>query len=220
MSENTEKDEKLMEQVEADIQEDISAVVADAPVPAPVPVPDARRGGRRMGPRTPRPPREKEPSEFEEKVLTIDRVTRVVKGGRRLRFRALVVIGDKKGRVAYGLGKGNEVAAATAKATYQAKRKLKNVPIIKGTLPHDTWGKSRGTQVLLKSAKKGRGLIAGGSVRTVLELAGYVDVVAKTFGSNNKINTVRAALAALDGLLPARRTGAEQVSTPVAPVEE
>ncbi len=175
-----------------------------------------QQGGGRSHNRPPRP--ERTPSEFEEKMVSIDRVTRVVKGGRRMRFRALVVIGDKKGRVGYGLGKGNEVARASAKAINAAKKNLINVDIAGGTIPHDTWGKSRGSQVLLKAAKKGRGIIAGGGVRVVVELAGYSDIVAKSFGSSNKINNVNATFEALKSLRerPGKRITKEQ---PQAPTE-
>ncbi|MBI2448049.1 30S ribosomal protein S5 [Candidatus Microgenomates bacterium] len=197
----TSKDIKLEEEKEADIAADIEDVIVK-PQEAPVLKVEEKigRGGKRSHDGRSRAPREKEPSEFEEKMLAIDRVTRVVKGGRRMRFRALVVIGDKKGRVGFGLGKGNEVAGASAKAINRAKKRLLHVEIIDGTILHDTYGHSRGSDVLLKSAKKGRGIIAGGSVRTVLDLAGFSDVVAKSFGSSNKINTVRATMDALMSL--------------------
>jgi len=146
-----------------------------------------------------------EEKEFEEKVISIDRVTRVVKGGRRMRFRALVVVGDKKGRVGYGLGKGNEVASAVSKAVADAKKNLIKVEILDGSIAHDVRGRSRSTEVFLKAAKKDRGIIAGGSVRVVLELAGFSDVVAKSFGSSNKINNVRATIDALGKLLKYKR---------------
>ncbi|MFA7308587.1 MAG: 30S ribosomal protein S5 [Patescibacteria group bacterium] len=205
------REAKLETEKEADISSDIAEVTEVAKVVVPTEsAPAATKGTSKFGGftpkgRGPRPERVKEPSEFEEKMLAIDRVTRVVKGGRRMRFRALVVIGDKKGRIGFGVGKGNEVTAAAAKATSQAKKHLVHVPMAHGTLLHDVWGKSQGTQVLLKSAKKGRGLIAGGAVRTVLELAGYSDIVAKSFGSNNKINTVRAAMRALGAVIPDER---------------
>lgn len=224
MSENKaikdKKDEKIEAQKEAEVIADIKDVVA--PVVAPAPVIDeavvsseakpaaapfqrqdqGRRGGGsgRFSGRG-RERREAEPKEFEEKVVSVDRVTRVVKGGRRMRFRALVVIGDKKGRVGYATGKGNEVIVAVNKAVNKAKKELVTVQILNGTIAHDIIGKSSTTRVLLRKAKKGTGIIAGGSVRVVLELAGYSNIVAKSFGSNNKINNVIATIDGLRSLL-------------------
>jgi small subunit ribosomal protein S5 len=202
------KDTKIEAQKEAEIIEDISEAVGTVVVPkAPVSTaaPEQRRGGSGGGgPRRggfQKRDREDNKDGFEEKVITVDRVTRVVKGGRRMRFRALVVIGDKKGKVGYALGKGNEVAMAVAKAVKRAKKHLLELDVSEGTIAHDMVGKSRSTRVLLKSAKKDRGLIAGGSVRAVLELAGYSDIVAKSYGSNNKTNNVIATLDALSRLL-------------------
>lgn len=221
MSENKatkdKKDEKIEAQKEAEVIADIkeviapviesepvidSGVVAEVAKPAFQPQGQGRRGGGGGGGRfSNRPRRETEPKEFEEKVVAVDRVTRVVKGGRRMRFRALVVIGDKKGRVSYATGKGNEVATAVGKAVNQAKKNLVTVQILEGTIAHDIIGKSSTTRVLLKKAKKGTGIIAGGSVRVVLELAGYSNIVAKSYGSNNKINNVIATIDALQSLL-------------------
>jgi len=218
MSENKatkdKKDEKIEAQKEAEVIADIKEVIAPVipvvgePVvsaeakPSFQPQNQGRRGGGsgRFGGRG-RERREEEKKEFEEKVVAVDRVTRVVKGGRRMRFRALVVIGDKKGRVGYATGKGNEVAAAVGKAVNQAKKRLVTVQILEGTIAHDIIGKSSTTRVLLKKAKKGTGIIAGGSVRVVLELAGYSNIVAKSYGSSNKINNVIATIDALGKLL-------------------
>ncbi len=152
-----------------------------------------------------RPPRKKfqkkrEPKEFEEEVIQIDRVTRVVKGGRRLRFRATVVIGDKKGRVAYGIGKSTEVQLAIQKAVSKAKTKLINVPIYNGTIPHTVQIKFKAAKVLLKPAGRGTGIIAGGAVRKMLDLAGVRNVLSKSLGSNNKLNTTKATFKALEKL--------------------
>ena len=122
-----------------------------------------------------------------------------------MRFRTLVVIGDKKGRVGYGVGKGNEVVTAVKKGVNKAKKGLVRIEILDGTIAHDIEGKTGSAKVLLKSAKKGRGIIAGGSVRIVLELAGFNDIVAKSFGSSNKINNVRATINALQSLLKHKR---------------
>lgn len=215
MSENKatkdKKDEVIGAEKEAEIQEDIKEVtqkVADIPVVKDVPVSNKapghfkfeKKGGRGRG-----GDREREPKEFEEKVVAVDRVTRVVKGGRRMRFRALVVVGDKKGRIGYGLGKGNEVVVAVNKGANKAKKGLLHLDIQSGTIPHDIIGKSRSTRVLLKKAKKGRGIIAGGAVRIVLELAGYSDIVSKSYGSNNKTNNVIATLDGLGSLLKKKK---------------
>lgn len=137
------------------------------------------------------------PSEFEEKVLEVSRVTRVVKGGKRMRFRALVVIGDRKNRVAFGLGKANDVATAVQKAVATAKKDIVKVTLRKGTLPYRVTGHHKSAHVLVKPANPGTGLIAGGAVRTVLELAGLQDVVAKMLGSSNKASNVVATIEAL-----------------------
>lgn len=147
-----------------------------------------------------RAPREQEEKQFEERVVSIDRVARVVKGGRRFRFRALVVIGDKKGRVAIGIAKGADVQAAVSKAVDMAKKRLVSVPIYNGTLPHEAQAKVAGANIFIKPASPGTGLIAGGVVRTVLELAGYSNVLSKSLGSSNKINSAYATLDALKSI--------------------
>ena len=144
-----------------------------------------------------RAPREQEEKQFEERVVSIDRVARVVKGGRRFRFRALVVIGDKKGRVGIGIAKGGDVQAAVGKAVDIAKKHLVNVPIYNGTLPHESQAKVAGANIFVKPASPGTGLIAGGVVRTVLEVAGYSNALSKSLGSSNKINSAYATLEAL-----------------------
>ncbi len=138
--------------------------------------------------------RQRQPKEFEEVVIGINRVVKVVKGGRRFRFAALVVVGDKKGRVGFGTGKANEVPDAIRKAVDDAKRNIINVPMVGTTLPHDIIGKHDSGSILLKPAPEGTGIIAGGPVRSILELAGYSDVVSKSLGSNNKTNMVRATM--------------------------
>lgn len=142
----------------------------------------------------------KEPKEFEEEVIQVDRVTRVVKGGRRLRFRATVVIGDKNGRVGYGIGKSVEVQAAIQKAVSKAKQRLIEVPIYNGTIPHTVQTKYKAAVVMLKPAGKGTGIIAGGAVRKILDLAGVKNVLSKSLGSNNRLNTTKAAYEALTKL--------------------
>lgn len=141
--------------------------------------------------------------QYEEQVVSIDRVARVVKGGRRFRFRALVVVGDGKGTVGVGVSKGADVQAAVAKAVEVAKKQMIKVPIIKGTIPHDTNGKVAGAKVLLLPASEGTGLIAGGVVRVVLEQAGVHNILSKSLGSSNKINVAYATVHALTELVPA-----------------
>jgi len=138
--------------------------------------------------------------EFKEKVVQIRRVTKVVKGGKKMGFRAVVVVGDMKTRVGLGIGKAAEVPAAIRKGVEAAKRDLVEVPIIGGTIPHNIVGKFSASSVVLKPAPKGTGVIAGGSVRTVLELSGVKNIVAKKIGSSNAINVARAALVALGSL--------------------
>ena len=160
------------------------------------------RKGRKEGGRGRREeknePREK--PEFEERVVHISRNSKVVKGGRRFSFGALVVVGDHKGRVGYGLGKAAEVADAIRKAGENAKRNLVMVTMRGTTLPHDTTGKHSGAEVLIRPASEGTGVIAGGACRAVLELAGVRDVLAKSLGSNNHLNVTKATLKALSQL--------------------
>ena len=142
----------------------------------------------------------REKSEFEERVVHVSRNSKVVKGGRRFSFGALVVVGDHKGRVGYGLGKAAEVADAIQKAGENAKRNLVVITMRGTTLPHDTVGKHSGAQVLIRPASEGTGVIAGGACRAVLELAGVRDVLAKSLGSNNHLNVTKATIKALDSL--------------------
>lgn len=138
-----------------------------------------------------------EEKQFDERVVHIDRVARVVKGGRRFRFRALVVVGDRKGRVGIGIAKGADVTAAVAKAVDVAKKNFYTLKLYKGTFPHESQAKVGGSNILLKPASAGTGLIAGGVVRTVLEVAGVHNALSKSLGSTNKINTAYATLEAL-----------------------
>lgn len=149
-----------------------------------------------------RAPREQEEKQFDERVVSIDRVARVVKGGRRFRFRALVVIGDKKGRVGIGIAKGADVQAAVSKAVDMAKKNLVTVPIQNDTLPHEAQAKVAGANIFVKPASAGTGLIAGGVVRVVLEVAGYSNALSKSLGSSNKINSAYATLEALKSIKP------------------
>lgn len=147
-----------------------------------------------------RPEQSEEEKQFDERVIHIDRVARVVSGGRRFRFRALVVVGDRKGRVAMGIAKGADVTTAVTKAVDSAKKNFQKVVVIKGTIPHEVTSKVGGAKILLMPASPGTGLIAGGTVRTVLEVAGISNVLSKSLGSSNKINVAYATLKALDEL--------------------
>lgn len=153
---------------------------------------DGRRGGRR-GQR----PQDRE---FDQRVIDIARVTRVMAGGKRMSFRACVVIGDGKGRVGFGVKKGKDVSQAIQKAVNDAKKNLLSVPMVEGTIPHQVNVKFGAAKVMLRPAEKGRGILAGGPVRAVLELAGLKNVVTKMLGSQNKINNVKATFRGLSSM--------------------
>jgi len=161
---------------------------------------------------------EQAPKEFEERVIHIDRVARVVKGGRRFRFRALVVVGDGKHRVGVGTAKGADVTAAVAKAVEVAKKQMITFPMYKGTIPHEATAKVGGSNILIKPASEGTGLIAGGTVRTVLEVGGVKNIVSKSIGGGNRNNTAQATIEALRSLVPAKdwttRTGSNAPKAP------
>lgn len=142
--------------------------------------------------------------ELKDRLVAINRVTKVTKGGRTFSFSAIVVVGDEKGVVGYGLGKANEVTMAIAKGIEAAKKNLIKVPVLKGTLPHEQSAKYSGARVFLRPASSGTGLVAGGAMRAVLESAGVKDVLAKCKGSSNPHNLVKATFAALMQLRDAR----------------
>jgi len=172
-----------------------------------------RRGGGGKGRRDRKP---REPKEFEESIIQIDRVTRVTKGGRQLRFRVSVVIGDQKGRVGYGIGKSAEVMSGVQKAIAEAKRNIVTVPIFEDTIPHAVNYKFKASKVFLLPAPEGKGVIAGGAVRKVLELAGIKNVLSKMHGSRNKLNSVYATmecLKALQNRAPIETKTEEEVAT-------
>lgn len=144
-----------------------------------------------------RRPRNEEKKEFDEQVVQLDRVTRVVKGGRRMRFRATVVIGNRNGKVGIGIGKSNEVAAAVKKAVSKAKKELLQVPIYNDTIPHRIEMKYKASKILLMPAGPGTGIIAGGATRKVIELSGIKNILSKTLGSSNRVNNTKATFMAL-----------------------
>ena len=141
-----------------------------------------------------------EPSEFSSVVLQVDRISRTVKGGRRIRFRTLIILGNKNGKVGMGVAKANEVAVAVAKATTNAKKNMITVPIVNGTIPHEITIKMDRAKIIFRPAKEGTSIIAGSAVRTVAELAGIRDLNAKVIGSATKINIAQSTLTCFKSL--------------------
>jgi small subunit ribosomal protein S5 len=162
-----------------------------------------QRSGSRPPRRNDRLQAPREEKVFEEYVINIDRVARVVKGGRRFRFKALVAVGDRKQRVGIGVSKGSDVQSAVAKATDVAKKNLVTIPITKATIPHDVEVKVGGARVLLKPAAPGTGVIAGGVVRSIIGLTGIHNLLSKSLGSTNKVNNAYATVEALRQLVAA-----------------
>jgi small subunit ribosomal protein S5 len=169
-----------------------------------------------------RPQEPMEEKQFDERIINVNRVARVVKGGRRFRFQALVVVGDRKHKVGVGVAKGADVTAAVTKATDVAKKHMMTVNLYKGTVPHEVLGRTGGAKIIIKPASAGTGLIAGGVVRTILEVAGVSNVLSKSLGSTNKINTAYAVLDGLSQLVPSknwvttRLAGREEAAKKVA----
>ncbi len=157
------------------------------------------------GPRRDRRDRMEEPPEFEEKLVAVNRVTKTVKGGRNMRFSALIVIGDKKGRVGVGMGKAVEIPEAIRKASEAAKKNLVTIATKDTSIPHETVGRFGTAKVVLLPAPEGTGVIAGGPARAVLELCGVKDIRTKSYGTNNPINTVKATLEGLKSLRTAEQ---------------
>lgn len=176
---------------------------------------DSRRpGGNRRNDRAQVPAAEKQ---FEEFVINIDRVARVVKGGRRFRFKALVAVGDNKTRIGVGVAKGADVQAAVVKATGVAKKNMITIPVAGGTIPHDAEVKLSGARVLIMPAAPGTGIIAGGVVRSIIGLTGINNLLSKSLGSTNKVNIAYATINALKSLVPADQwVGAKPAKKPAA----
>ena len=175
--------------------------------------------GRRRAPKKP-----KEKPEFDQQIVDLARVTRVTKGGKQMSFRCCVLIGDRKGRVGYGIQKGKDVQIAVEKAVHQAKKRMIEVPLIKGTLPHAVTAKFKAAKVMVKPAPQGSGIIAGSVIRTVFEMAGIPNASSKMLGkTNNKINNIKATFAALESfhvkatrkkVTPARAVDTASADTP------
>ena len=163
-----------------------------------------------------------EEKSYDERVIFVNRVARVVKGGRRFRFQALVVAGDHNGRIGVGVSKGADVSIAVTKATEVARKNMVKIHLYKGTLPHETESRVGGSKILLFPAAPGTGLIAGGVVRSVLEVVGVQNALSKAHGSNNKVNTTYATIDALKQLVPARKwvTAKNRLKKPKTAVKE
>ena len=157
-----------------------------------------------------KPKFKREKSEYEQQIVDIARITRVMAGGKRMRFRVCMVIGDKKGKVGIGLAKGRDVQAAVQKAVKKAEKNIMRVNLKDNTIPHEIRVKEGAAKILLKPAPEGTGVISGGAVRTVLELAGIKNVVSKILGTNNKVNNVKATITALKRLRPVEKKEAKK----------
>ena len=183
----------------AEVEATVSETVEDTVVTEEKPARGRKGRGRKQKIET---TEEKPQSEWTERVVQISRVTKVVKGGKKLSFRAIVIVGNKKGQVGVGCAKASEVIIAIQKAIADGRKNLINVPIFKTTIPHPITGRSGAGSVMLKPASQGTGIIAGGAVRLVLELAGIENILAKSLGSKAPLNAANATLEALKALTP------------------
>ena len=203
------------------VEEVVNVVAEQTPAAAPAERPQGRRFGNRQNNNNNgeggekkferRPRREREPREQDDlikKTVAINRVTKVVKGGRTMRFSALVVVGDGKGKVGVGMGKAGEVPQAIEKAQQAAKRNMTEIALVGSTIPHEVIGKFGRGSVLMLPAAQGTGVIAGGPVRNVLEAVGIKDILTKSYGSNNPINCVKATIEGLKSLRTAEQVAA------------
>jgi small subunit ribosomal protein S5 len=212
VSTETNKEQNVAAEATAVTAEAVATqAVVDAPATDTTTEPrEARRGSRDRGPSRDRGSRDSEKSQFLERVVTINRVSKVVKGGRRFSFTALVVVGDGNGLVGVGYGKAREVPTAISKGVEEAKKNFFRVPRVAASIPHPVQGEAAAGVVLLRPAAPGTGVIAGGPVRAVLECAGIHDVLSKSLGSSNTINIVQATVAALKGLEEPRAVAARR----------
>ena len=178
------------------------AIAEEVKIPAAIKstIPEKGKGGRKTFGFRKGGVRLDKKDEFDQRILDIARVTRVMAGGKRMRFRACVAIGDKKGKIGIGVGKGADVTLAVNKAVNRAKKEIVEVPIVNDTIPHEIHHKYCAAKILFKPAKKGKGVIAGGVVRVILELAGVKNITSKVLGSGNKISNARCTLEAMKKL--------------------
>ncbi len=154
--------------------------------------------------------KERDQKEYIEKLVRLNRTAKTVKGGRRMSFSALTVVGDGKGRVGFGFGKANDVSEAIRKSVDHAKRNMVNVPVRNGTIPHEMIGKYKSSSILLKPACPGTGIIAGNTVRAIMDAIGATDVISKSLGSSSPLNVVRATFSALENIMDAKSIAANR----------
>ncbi|MDR2515835.1 MAG: 30S ribosomal protein S5 [Spirochaetaceae bacterium] len=187
----------------SDVQEKVEAAAGAGPVPAER-TGHARSEGRGRRDRDRNRDRDGADRDYVEKLVKLNRTAKVVKGGRRFSFSALTVVGDRKGKVGYGFGKANDVSEAIRKSIEKAKRNMVALPVKNGTIPHEINGRFKASQVLLKPACSGTGIIAGGAVRAIMEAGGVTDVLSKSIGASSQYNVVKATFDCITRMLDAR----------------